>query len=144
GCAFSSSRRHTTFSRDWSSGVCSADLHPTAVLSWQCPCAPPCSTSSLGAASRPGHRDYTPVTKRYERATKRFAADIGTLPAAARMLASAAMTAGLRQETKRGPTMNTIFSPHCSGGTPKQWRPLAERAGGGARARGPAEVHAAG
>ena len=29
--------------------------------------------------------------------------------------------------------MNTIFSPHCSGGTPNQWRPLAERVRGEAR-----------
>src|SRR5690606_40557426 len=28
---FSSRRRHTRFSRDWSSDVCSSDLHPTRI-----------------------------------------------------------------------------------------------------------------
>src|SRR5690606_40762833 len=31
---FSSRRRHTRFSRDWSSDVCSSDLIPKALLGW--------------------------------------------------------------------------------------------------------------
>src|SRR5690606_40868342 len=44
---FSSRRRHTRFSRDWSSDVCSSDLHPERVgaLGWR------------GAELRPGRRE---------------------------------------------------------------------------------------
>src|SRR5690606_39436247 len=44
---FSSRRRHTRFSRDWSSDVCSSDLVPRAELRQKLPAEPPAVVGAL-------------------------------------------------------------------------------------------------
>src|SRR5690606_39441043 len=58
-CFFSSRRRHTRFSRDWSSDVCSSDLRwPARVARW-----PP---GRGGAPGRRPHRSTPPARRRSE------------------------------------------------------------------------------
>src|SRR5690606_40146746 len=53
---FSSRRRHTRFSRDWSSDVCSSDLPPRPV--WPMPTYP--TTAAIGPMCSPRHPHSAP------------------------------------------------------------------------------------
>src|SRR5690606_39957144 len=53
----SSRRRHTRFSRDWSSDVCSSDLWRTVLIFSSCVCV----TSSVGLASQGWHAPSVPA-----------------------------------------------------------------------------------
>src|SRR6266436_7501390 len=46
---FSSRRRHTRCSRDWSSDVCSSDLHPSMIPSIRSGCVQRCSEKSISS-----------------------------------------------------------------------------------------------
>src|SRR5690606_41037332 len=57
GFFFSSRRRHTRFSRDWSSDVCSSDLSADAS---DAPCRPPGSRGTAAAPRRRYRHRYSP------------------------------------------------------------------------------------
>src|SRR5690606_39308113 len=60
---FSSRRRHTRFSRDWSSDVCSSDLEPKSALATRARAAFAKTQAEMQALTRP--RDYRVVLREH-------------------------------------------------------------------------------
>src|SRR5690606_5771007 len=112
---FSSRRRHTRFSRDWSSDVCSSDLFPT-------PGSPPTSMREPGTIPPPKTRSSSESPSVQRRSSKALASVTGTertAVASRRWFAGA--PGGATSSTRvfhpshdgQRPNHFTLTSPHC-------------------------------